>query len=47
MACLRDILKETLPSDVFGDVLKKAKHRDSDASNEVNRPPLLVTSSEA
>ena len=47
MACLRDILKETLPSDVFGDVLKKAKHRDSDASNEVNRPPLLVTSLEA
>ena len=47
MACLRDILKKTLLPDVFGDVLKKAKHRANDASNEVNRQPLLVTSLEA
>ena len=27
--------------DVFDDVLQKAKHRANDASNDVNRPPLL------
>ena len=28
--------------DVFDDVLQKAKHRANDASNDVNRPPLVL-----
>ena len=46
MQYFRDVLRKTLPPDVFGDVLKKVKHLANDASNDVNRPPLLVTSLE-
>ena len=55
MLCLGDVLTKTLPYDVFHDVLekpkhrasmfyKKAKHRTNNASNGVNRPPLLAVS---
>ena len=40
MRCFSDVLKKTLPPDVFGDVLEKVKHRTNDASNDVSRPAL-------
>ena len=40
MQCFSDVLKKTLPPDVFGDVLEKVKHRTNDASNDVSRPAL-------
>ena len=40
MRCFSDVLKKTLPPDVFGDVLEKIKHRTNDASNDVSRPAL-------
>ena len=43
MQCFSDVLKKTLPPDVFGDVLEKVKHRTNDASNDVSRPALLPT----
>ena len=39
-----DVFSKTLPPNVFDDVLQKAKHRTNDASNGVNRPPLLAVS---
>ena len=45
MQYFRDVLRKTLPPDVFG-FKKKVKHIAKDASNDVNRPPLLVTSLE-
>ena len=41
MRCFSDVLKKTLPPDVFGDVLEKVKHRTNDASNDVSRPALV------
>ena len=40
MRCFSDVLKKTLPPDVFGDVLEKVKHLTNDASNDVSRPAL-------
>ena len=41
MQCFSDVLKKTLPPDVFGDVLEKVKHRTNDASNDVSPPALF------
>ena len=41
MRCFSDVLKKTLPPDVFSDVLEKVKHRTNDASNDVSRPALV------
>ena len=41
MRCFSDVLKKTLPPDVFGDVLEKVNHRTNDASNDVSRPALV------
>ena len=35
--------EKNIDLDVFDDVWKKPKHRINDASNDVNRPPLLST----
>ena len=43
MRCFSDVLKKTLPPDVFGDVLEKVRHLPNDASNDVSRPALPVT----
>ena len=43
MQCFSDVLKQTLPPDVFGDVLEKVKHLTNDASNDVSRPALIYT----
>ena len=43
MFCTMFFLK-TLSPYVFDDVLQKAKHRTNNASNGVNRPPLLAVS---
>ena len=42
MRCFSDVLKKTLPPDVFGDVLEKVKHLTNDAFNDVSRPALGV-----
>ena len=42
MWCFSDVLKKTLPPDVFGDVLEKVKHLTNDASNDVSRPALIA-----
>ena len=42
MGCFSDVLKKTLPPDVFGDVLEKVKHLTNDASNDVSRPALIL-----
>ena len=37
-----DVFEEkNIDVNVFDDVLQNAKHRANDASNDVNRPPLL------
>ena len=46
MRCFSDVLKKTLPPDVFGDVLKKVKHRTNDASNDVRRRALTMGESD-
>ena len=38
MRCFSDVLKKTLPCNVFGDVLEKVKHLTNDAFNDVSRP---------
>ena len=43
MRCFSDVLKKTLPCDVFGDVLEKVKHLTNDAFNDVSRPALGTT----
>ena len=43
MRCFSNVLKKTLPPDVFDDVLEKVKHRTNDASNDVSRPALRLT----
>ena len=40
MRCFSDVLKKTLPLDVFGDVSEKVKHLTNDASNDVSPPAL-------
>ena len=41
MRCFGDFFEEkNIDVDVFDDVLKNAKKRANDASNDVNRPPL-------
>ena len=40
MRYFSDVLKKTLPPDVFGDVLEEVKHLTNDASNHVSRPAL-------
>ena len=41
--CFGNILEEekNIDVDVFDDVLQNTKHRANNASNDVNRPPLL------
>ena len=34
--------QKNIDVDVFDDVLKNTKHRENDASNDVNRPPLAL-----
>ena len=41
MRCFDDVFEKNIDVDVFDDVLQNAKHRANDASNDVNRPPLL------
>ena len=41
MRCFGDVFEKNIDVDVFGDVLKNAKHRANDAYNDVNRPPLV------
>ena len=40
MLCFSDVLRKTLPCDVFGDVLEKVKHLTNDAFNDVSCPAL-------
>ena len=42
MRCFGDVFEKNIDVDVFDDVLQNAKHRANDASNDVNRPPLLL-----
>ena len=44
MQCFGDVFEKNIDVDVFDDVLQNAKHWANDASNDVNRPPLLVQS---
>ena len=41
MRCFGDVFEKNIDVDVFGDVLKNAKHRANDAYNDVHRPPLV------
>ena len=41
MRCFDDVFEKNIDVDVFDDVLQNAKHRANDASNDVNRPPLV------
>ena len=40
MRCSSDVLKKTLPLDVFGDVSEKVKHLTNDTSNDVSPSAL-------
>ena len=45
MQCFGDFFEKNIDVDVFDDVFQNAKHRANDASNDVNRPPLLAAGS--
>ena len=47
MRCFGDVSEKNFDVDVFDDVLQNAKHRAYDASNDVNRPPLMLRAKRA
>ena len=46
-AMFQRCFEKNIDLDVFDDVWKKPKHRINDASNDVNRPPLLTAQSQS